>query len=227
MPAPAATFGTPTSYIPVEYPKAGRNTLNQSASAKDPEHQKALESAGFVFPEFVPWSVGGNVDHVGRQIQEYPRAMYNAENKTALARNPGHQTELEENGWSATPRSVPVIAPNPQSYGMAQTNPPLSDAMTAEIAELRTGHSAKIGELQAALGNEKKSHAATKSALDQANADKEAVQAQLDKTASKSKSQMQKDFDDLQAKYDALELKFNELKMANDQLLLVVGKPAA
>lgn len=227
MAQPQATFGTPLSYSPVEFPKAGRNKMNQSASAKDPEHQSQLESAGFVFPEFVG-RIAGNFDHVGRTVQEYPLVMHGPNLATALAKNPDHQTELEAKGWSTAPHSTEVKAPTAVTYAATvnSPNPPLSDAMMAELAELRSGHSSKIGDLQVALAAEKKAHAQIKSSLDLALSDKEVLQAQLDKTANRNKAALQKELEDLQAQHDALTGQHAELKMANDQLLLVVGKPA-
>jgi hypothetical protein len=218
------TFGTSPNYIPQEFPKAGRNGNGQSVTAKDQEHQSQLEAVGFTFPQFHP-HVPGNVDHNGNIPQEYPRAVFRESGKSTLARNPDHEAELESQGWSRIPPVEEAKPPQPAMYGTGSANPVLNDAVTAELIELRSGHTAKLGVLQTKLIDEQKAHAKTKAALEQAESDKQVLQRQLDRTANKSRAELQTAIDDLQAKHAALEAKHAETNMAYEQLLAVVSKP--
>lgn len=220
-----ATFGTSPDYQPAEFPKAGRNAQSQSAVARDPDQQKQLEVAGFVFPEFFPHQPGG-LDHNGNRPQEFPKAMNKPGGKTAVAKNPDHQTELEKDGWSEKPFDETPAGPQVQQYGPQPSNPPMNDAVLAELTELRSTHSAKLGELQNKLIAEQKAHKKTATALEQVESDKAVLQKQLDKAANKSKAELQGAIDALQAEFDALQGKYSELNMAHEQLLQVVGKPA-
>ncbi len=86
---------------------------------------------------------------------EYPKAVYNKEGKSALARNPGHMEELSKAGYGADYNALPVAAPSPKSTTVtsdSESAQKLSEAqstikkMTDEMMSLVSKHAAEISE---------------------------------------------------------------------------------
>jgi hypothetical protein len=137
------TFGVHSSYVPVEFPKAGTHENKKTAVALTAEHQRDLEKAGFVFPVFVssgePQSnvtVGGvSSAYIAK---EYPKALNGPGGKTVLAKNPDHETELGKQGWREKPYPVETAVDAARTTAVASTA--TVDAVVKEHMQLQNEH---------------------------------------------------------------------------------------
>lgn len=203
MPSLQPTFGTPITYAPAEFPKAGRNPkLGQTAVAKDPEHQSQLTEAGFEFTVFVPAAAPGvKTDAVGNAVKEYPKALHGPNGTTAIAKDPTHEDLLAESGWrdKPYPSAVPV---SPRAPAPTWPLQPSEDS-----SELRN----KLAEMRQNLDT-------ANATAQKASSERDALQLRVDTAPNQSKAKLQQSLDELQAKHD-------ELKNAHEELLAVVTNP--
>lgn len=235
------TFGTHISYNPVEFPKVGRSDVTgQSASAKDPDHQASLESAGFKFPIFVAGTGGdGTTDAAGNNIQQYPKALFGPNGATALARDPGHEEDLKKGHWKDAPHAAVAAAVGPVHYSATPVATPNIglDALTKEFMDLQNTYAAlqadhalavdDVGKLKDYVAEANEGLAGARDLIKAITADRDALQAKLSQTANANKAQLQKDLADSIAKHDALASEHSLLKMQHDEVMRLIENVGA
>lgn len=218
------TFGTPVTYVPVEFPKSGRNKAGQTASAKDAEGQAGLEAAGFEFPVFHANKGDGTVDGLGNAIQEYPRVLHGPGGKTVQAKDPDKEAELIEQGWTV---DVQASSPAPPAKDPAAPNMPVPSNAAAEILTRELlGMQDKVQKLEGELADAKRVPVGDDKALVAMTAERDELQARFDHPMNKKKQELQRELATVTDERDALLTKLADVEAAYNQLLTLSTAPA-
>ncbi len=144
----------------------------------------------------------------------YPKALRGPKG-TAVARDPGHEAELEKDGWSEH-YVAPVASPVPAAANGNVSTPQFLtkdyvalQSLTKDFVALQNAHQ----DLKAQL-------AQAKNDLAHSESDRATLQLRLDNVPTQAKLKLQQDLDILRAQHE-------ELKMSHRELLAVVTPQTA